>query len=189
MTTAALRVDDARVHDEVELTTVEARPTAVVAATTTWQEFPLLWGRLLGEVWDCLRASGIDRGCRNVMLYRDDVPNVEVGILLDRPCPLTGRVTASITRRLIERFVSTPAPTDDGRLDRLTDRELDVLRLVAQGLSNAEIAEELYVSHGMVKTRVARVLMKLGLRDRVQAVIFAYETGVVSLGAARKPHE
>jgi effector-binding domain-containing protein len=82
MTTAALRVDDARVHDEVELTTVDARPTAVVAATTTWQEFPVLWGRLLGEVWECL-------------LYRDDVPNVEVGVLLDRPCPLTGRVTAS----------------------------------------------------------------------------------------------
>jgi DNA-binding NarL/FixJ family response regulator len=95
----------------------------------------------------------------------------------------------SITRRLIERFVSAPAPTDDGRLERLTDRELDVLRLVAQGLSNAEIAEELYVSHGTVKTHVARVLMKLGQRDRVQAVIFAYETGVVSLGGAQKPHE
>jgi effector-binding domain-containing protein len=83
------------VHDEVTLTTVDARPTAVVAATTTWREFPALWGQLLGEVWDCLRAGGIDRGCRNVMLYRDDVPNVEVGVLLDRPCPLTGRVTSS----------------------------------------------------------------------------------------------
>jgi len=93
----------------------------------------------------------------------------------------------SITRRLIERFVSTPGPTDDHRLDQLTDRELDVLRLVAQGLSNAEIAAELFVSHGTVKTHVARVLMKLGLRDRVQAVIFAYETGVVALGARREP--
>ena len=73
----------------------EARPTAVVAAATTWAEFPTLWGQLLGEVWDCLRAGGITRGCRNVMLYRDGVPNVEVGVLLDQPCPLTGRVVAS----------------------------------------------------------------------------------------------
>jgi len=80
---------------EVSVTAVPARPTAVVTAVTTWQEFPALWGRLLGEVWDCLRASGISGGCRNVMLYLDDVPTVEVGVLLDRPCPLTGRVVAS----------------------------------------------------------------------------------------------
>jgi effector-binding domain-containing protein len=80
---------------EVTIVDVVARPTAVVAATCTWQEFPQLWGRLLGEVWDCLRAGGIDRGCRNIMLYRDDVPNVEIGVLLDQPCPLTGRVVAS----------------------------------------------------------------------------------------------
>jgi hypothetical protein len=72
----------------------ESRPTAVVVAATTWQDFPALWGRLLGEVWDCLHAGGIDRGCRNIMLYLDGVPNVEVGVLLDRPCPLTGRVVA-----------------------------------------------------------------------------------------------
>lgn len=92
-----------------------------------------------------------------------------------------------ITRRLIERFVGAPSPTGDPRLAQLTDRELDVLRLVARGLSNAEIAAELYVSHGTVKTHVARVLMKLGLRDRVQAVIVAYETGVVSLGGRPAP--
>jgi effector-binding domain-containing protein len=80
---------------EVSVREVEASPTAVVAATTSWREFPALWGQLLGEVWDCLRAGGITSGCRNVMLYRDDVPNVEVGVLLDRPCPLTGRVVAS----------------------------------------------------------------------------------------------
>lgn len=74
---------------------VGSRPTAVVAATTTWQEFPALWGQLLGDVWDCLRAGGIHGGCRNTMLFLDDVPHVEVGVLLDRPCPLTGRVTAS----------------------------------------------------------------------------------------------
>jgi effector-binding domain-containing protein len=80
---------------EVTAVDVVARPTAVVAATTTWQEFPTLWKELLDEVWACLRAGGIDRGCRNVMLYRDDVPHVEVGVELTRPCPLTGRVVAS----------------------------------------------------------------------------------------------
>jgi effector-binding domain-containing protein len=81
---------------DVSLSPVEARPTAVVAAATTWQEFPTLWGQLLGEVWGCLRAGGIQRGCRNIMLYRDDAPTVEVGVLLDQPCPLTGRVVASV---------------------------------------------------------------------------------------------
>jgi effector-binding domain-containing protein len=80
---------------DVTAADVAARPTAVVAATTTWQQFPALWKELLDEVWACLRAGGIQRGCRNVMLYRDDVPRVEVGVELSRPCPLTGRVVAS----------------------------------------------------------------------------------------------
>jgi effector-binding domain-containing protein len=86
---------DAAVDYEVSVQQVPSHPTAVVRAATTWQEFPALWGQLLGEVWECLRAGGITRGCRNVMLYEDDVPNVEVGVLLDRPCALTGRVVAS----------------------------------------------------------------------------------------------
>src|SRR5882672_5203474 len=80
---------------EVNAIDVAARPTAVVAATTTWQEFPTLWRTLSGEVWTCLRAGGVHGGCRNVMLYRDDVPNVEVGVELRQPCVLTGRVVAS----------------------------------------------------------------------------------------------
>ena len=79
----------------VTVTEAEARPTAVVAAATTWPEFPALWKQLLDEVWACLRAGGIHSGCRNIMLYLDDVPHVEVGVLLDQPCPLTGRVVAS----------------------------------------------------------------------------------------------
>jgi effector-binding domain-containing protein len=82
-------------NDEVTVTDVQARPTVVVPDTTTWQPFPTLWGGLLGQVWDCLHAAGIHRGCRNIMLYWDGVPNVEVGVLLDRPCPLTGRVVVS----------------------------------------------------------------------------------------------
>ncbi|HJS93067.1 MAG TPA: GyrI-like domain-containing protein [Solirubrobacteraceae bacterium] len=80
---------------EVTEEVVAARPTAVVAATTTWPEYPKLWMTLLDEVWACLRAGGINGGCRNVMLYLDEVPNVEVGVEVARPCPLTGRVVAS----------------------------------------------------------------------------------------------
>jgi DNA-binding NarL/FixJ family response regulator len=90
----------------------------------------------------------------------------------------------SITRRLIQEFASAaPTPAEAPRgLDELTARELEVFKLLARGLSNAEIAEELVVSETTVKTHVARVLMKLGLRDRVQAVVLAYESGVAVPG-------
>src|SRR5689334_16289405 len=79
----------------VEVATVAARPTAVVPATTTWQEFPSLWKGLLDEVWACVSASGASRRCRNLMLYKDDVPNVEVGVELLSPLRFTGRVVES----------------------------------------------------------------------------------------------
>ena len=86
----------------------------------------------------------------------------------------------SITRRLIQEFAaaSPTPPAPPPGLDELTARELEVFRCVARGLSNAEIAAELIVSETTVKTHVARVLMKLGLRDRVQAVVLAYESGI-----------
>ena len=91
----------------------------------------------------------------------------------------------TITRRLVERF----ARRDEARaglhrdLSELTPRELEVLRLLATGLSNAELAERLTLSPTTVKTHIARILSKLGLRDRVQAVVLAYETGLISPGA------
>jgi DNA-binding NarL/FixJ family response regulator len=90
----------------------------------------------------------------------------------------------AITQRLIQRFVSRP-PAAESRpeLAELSARELEVLRLVARGLSNAEIAAELIVGEATVKTHVARVLRKLGVRDRVQAVVYAYESGLVEPGA------
>ncbi len=92
-------------------------------------------------------------------------------------------LSPTITRRMIEIYLNhTPAVSQPVALDSLTRREREILVLLARALSNAEIAELLVVSETTVKTHVARVLMKLGLRDRVQAVIFAYESGVVSIG-------
>jgi DNA-binding NarL/FixJ family response regulator len=88
----------------------------------------------------------------------------------------------SITRRLVERFAPRPAGPGDAGLSALTPRELEVLGLVARGLSNAELAAALTLSEATVKTHVARILAKLQLRDRVQAVVLAYETGLVSAG-------
>ena len=89
----------------------------------------------------------------------------------------------SVTRRLIEQFVETrPLSADAGDLKHLTDREVEVLRLIAQGLSNSEIAGTLYLGESTVKTHVGHILDKLGLRDRVQAVILAYNTGLVRPG-------
>jgi DNA-binding NarL/FixJ family response regulator len=90
-----------------------------------------------------------------------------------------------VTRRLIDRFVSAARPGEPSReLASLTARELDVLKLVVRGRSNAEIAAELYVSEGTVKTHVGRILSKLDLRDRTQAVVYAYENRVVHTGHA-----
>ncbi len=89
----------------------------------------------------------------------------------------------SVTRRIIAEFALTPAPmTPAPELATLTERERDTLRLIARGLTNAEIAERLFVGESTVKTHVSNVLAKLGVRDRVQAVVFAYESGLVRVG-------
>ncbi|HEU0239229.1 MAG TPA: response regulator transcription factor [Micromonosporaceae bacterium] len=94
-------------------------------------------------------------------------------------------VAPSATRRLIERFLNSgrqPGRDTTRRLAGLTEREREVLALMARGLSNAEIADHLFLSEGTVKTHVSHLLGKLGLRDRVQAVVLAYETGVIRPG-------
>jgi DNA-binding NarL/FixJ family response regulator len=85
---------------------------------------------------------------------------------------------------VIEAFGRLPTPRADlvGRLDGLTPRELDVLRLVAKGLSNGEIARDLFLSETTIRTHIGHILMKLDARDRVQAVVFAYEAGLVQAG-------
>ncbi len=95
----------------------------------------------------------------------------------------------AVTRRLIEDFCSGPAPgaSAAGAAGGLSERELGVVRLVAEGLSNAEIAARVYLSETTIKSHIARILAKLGLRDRVQVAVYAYEHGIVRPG--HLPHD
>ena len=98
-------------------------------------------------------------------------------------------LSPSVTRRVIDRMAEHPVPAlaDQAQLDTLTARERDVLELIARGLANREIATALTVEESTIRTHVKRILMKLGLRDRVQAVIFAYEAGINRPGAGVHP--
>jgi DNA-binding NarL/FixJ family response regulator len=126
-------------------------------------------------VYEALRA-----GASGFMLK--DAPPEELLAAIEVVARGDALIAPAVTRSVIEEFVrrapspSPPAPV----LDALTEREREVLELLARGLSNAEIAERLVVSGGTVKTHVAHVLAKLGLRDRVQAVILAYESGLIA---------
>jgi DNA-binding NarL/FixJ family response regulator len=99
-------------------------------------------------------------------------------------------LSPAITRRLIERFVRAgpPATRPAGAIGTLTTREREVLLLIAEGLSNTEIAARLYLSEATIKTHVNRLLSKLALRDRVQAVVLAYETGLITPGQTSPAH-
>ena len=94
-------------------------------------------------------------------------------------------LSPTITSRVIQKFARMPRPAPPRELDDLSERERDDFRLMARGLSNGEIAQELYISETTVKTHVTHILQKLGLRDRVQAVVLAYQTGVFEADARR----
>jgi DNA-binding NarL/FixJ family response regulator len=127
-------------------------------------------------VYDALRAGASGFLLKDV-LPEDLIAAVRVVARGD------GLIAPTVTKRLIEQFVRTAPPsTPPGELDELTPREVEVLTLIARGLSNGEIASDLVLSEATVKTHVKHVLAKLGARDRVQAVVFAYEAGLVSPG-------
>ena len=131
---------------------------------------------VVGESADGTQAVDSVRRLKPDVILMDGIRVIAQGDALLAP---------SVTKRLIHEFsrgavAQQSAPAE---LDELTPREHEVFKLIARGLSNAEIAAELVVSETTVKTHVARVLMKLGVRDRVQAVVLAYESGVVAPGA------
>ena len=154
---------------------VEARvPTRVLVLTTF---------DLDEYVFEALRA-----GASGFLLK--DAPAEELAAAIRVVAAGESLLAPGVTRRVIDAFVRRASPATrprDPRLDRLTPREVEVLGLLARGLSNLDIAERLFVSEGTTKTHVSNVLMKLGLRDRVQAVIFAYENGVVVAGEREDP--
>jgi DNA-binding NarL/FixJ family response regulator len=127
-------------------------------------------------VYDALRA-----GASGFLLK--DVPAPQLAAAIRTVGEGDALLAPSITRRLIEEFTAprTPTTTPPG-LSELTPRELEVFRLLATGMANGEIAAQLIVGETTVKTHVTRVLMKLGVRDRVQAVVLAYEAGIVNPG-------
>jgi DNA-binding NarL/FixJ family response regulator len=146
-----------------------AVPDAKVVILTTFEEDDYIDG--------ALRA-----GASGFLLKR--TPPEELIAAVHRTADGEALLSPSVTRRVIDRMVSQPrlARGDDPRLEDLTPRERGVLELIARGLSNREIAAELVIEESTVKTHVKRVLTKLGARDRVHAVIFAYENGVAAPG-------
>jgi DNA-binding NarL/FixJ family response regulator len=95
-------------------------------------------------------------------------------------------LSPAITKRVIKQFTRIPRPSPPEQFDALTAREKDVFRLIADGLSNTEIAQDLYISDTTVKTHITHILQKLNLRDRVQAVVLAYQTGLFSRDSQRQ---
>jgi len=139
-------------------------PTIVVLTTFDQNEY----------VYRALRA-----GAAGFLLK--DAPSTRLIAAVRAAATGDSLIEPSITQRLVERFVEPVQPPGlPPQLTPLTERELDVLRLIARGLSNAEIAAELVVAETTVKTHVARILTKLAIRDRVQAVVLAYESGFVT---------
>ncbi len=148
--------------------------TQLAATATTTRVLMLTTFDLDEYVYRAMRA-----GASGFLLK--DMPGEDIAAAVRQAARGADALLApALTRRLVDRFTSDRPQASTPALDRLTARELDVLHLVARGLSNAEIAAELFIGETTVKTHVARVLMKLGLRDRVQAVVVAYEAGLTS---------
>jgi DNA-binding NarL/FixJ family response regulator len=141
----------------------DASPRVLILTTFDLDEY----------VYDALRAGA------SGFVLKDDPPEQLIAAIRTVAAG-DALLSPSVTRRVIEQFSRTPRLTPPNELEELSERERDVFRLMARGLSNAEIGQELYISETTVKTHVTHILAKLHLRDRVQAVVLAYQTGVVA---------
>ena len=150
----------------VRLTERSTRPAVLVLTTFDADSY----------VYEALRA-----GAAGFLLK--DAPPEQLTAAVRTVARGDALLAPALTRRLVERFLEQPPTTGPSpRLATLTERELDVLRLVARGRSNQEIAQELFLAETTVKTHLGRVLNKTGCRDRLQAVVLAYDTGLVKPG-------
>ena len=131
-------------------------------------------------VYDALRA-----GAAGFLLK--DAPSDQLVAAIRTVSEGVSLLTPSVTQRLVERFAPEQPPTRDPRLDGLTPREVDVLRSIARGLSNNQIARSLHLSEATIKTHVNHLLTKLDLTSRTQAVVFGYESGLVQVGGTDDP--
>ncbi len=151
---------------------IEATKRVVVASPRTRVMMLTTFGED-GYVWQAMKAGA------SAFLLKD-VPPEDLAVAVRTVARGDALLGPEVTRRLIEDFIRGPEPGSlPPQLGELTDREREVLVLIARGLSNAEIAQRLYLGETTVKTHITRILAKLGLRDRVQAVVLAYESGLV----------
>jgi DNA-binding NarL/FixJ family response regulator len=141
-----------------------ANPDARVLVLTTFD--------LDEYVYEALRAGA------SGFVLKDDPPEQLIAAIRTVAAG-DALLSPTVTKRVIEQFARVPRPAPPPELDDLSDRERDVFRLLARGLSNAEIGRELFIGETTVKTHVTHILAKLGLRDRVQAVVLAHQTGFV----------
>jgi DNA-binding NarL/FixJ family response regulator len=146
---------------------IAADPSARVLILTTFD--------LDEYVYEALRAGA------SGFVLKDDPPEQLIAAVRTVAAG-DALLSPSVTRRVIKQFTRVPRPSPPREMDELTDREREIFTLIADGLSNAEIGERLYISETTVKTHVTHLFQKLGLRDRVQAVVLAYRTGVFGPG-------
>jgi DNA-binding NarL/FixJ family response regulator len=138
----------------------DSRPRVLILTTFDLDEY----------VYEALRAGA------SGFVLKDDSPE-QLLAAIRTVAGGDALLSPAITKRVIQKFARTPRPSPPKELEDLSEREREVFRLIAQGLSNAEIAQELYISETTVKTHITHILQKLNLRDRVQAVVLAYQTG------------
>jgi DNA-binding NarL/FixJ family response regulator len=171
--TKAARFDPAVVLMDIRMPELDGLQATrrILAADDTARILILTTFDLDEYVYEALRAGA------SGFVLKDDSPEQLIAAIRTVAAG-EALLSPTITKRVIQKFARLPRPAPPKELDDLSERELEVFRLIARGLSNTEIAQELYISETTVKTHITHILQKLNLRDRVQAVVLAYQTGV-----------